>query len=276
MTETTDDLDRSAGDMMPSPGEIALRLRYLELGADDLALLRRIHPLLQPRLEPVIEAFYTHLLSMPVLRPLLGDGAALARLRRVQAGYFRSLTAGDYGDDYVRNRLRVGLVHQRIGLAPVWYLGGYRKYLTDLAPVLRELLRDSPDTFLPTYGALFKVVNFDMSLALDTYIQAGRRKLLGLKNYSEQIISSMPSGVMVVDGGGAVRTVNQAMLGILGGQRGGAGLRYDELVGASARGARRAPGGGPPPPPPPAAPAPDWTNTGNITLASDYLFRGIS
>lgn len=234
MTETTDDLDRSAGDMMPSPGEIALRLRYLELGADDLALLRRIHPLLQPRLEPVIEAFYTHLLSMPVLRPLLGDGAALARLRRVQAGYFRSLTAGDYGDDYVRNRLRVGLVHQRIGLAPVWYLGGYRKYLTDLAPVLRELLRDSPDTFLPTYGALFKVVNFDMSLALDTYIQAGRRKLLGLKNYSEQIISSMPSGVMVVDGGGAVRTVNQAMLGMLGGQRGGAGLRYDELVGDAA------------------------------------------
>ncbi|MFA9218180.1 MAG: TorF family putative porin [Sphingomonadaceae bacterium] len=25
-----------------------------------------------------------------------------------------------------------------------------------------------------------------------------------------------------------------------------------------------------------AAPAPDWTNTGNLTLASDYLFRGIS
>src|SRR4051812_11737331 len=28
--------------------------------------------------------------------------------------------------------------------------------------------------------------------------------------------------------------------------------------------------------PAPAAPTPDWTNTGNVTLVSDYLFRGIS
>ena len=28
--------------------------------------------------------------------------------------------------------------------------------------------------------------------------------------------------------------------------------------------------------PAPAAPAPDWTESGNVTIVSDYLFRGIS
>nr|WP_315218567.1 PAS domain-containing protein [uncultured Duganella sp.] len=75
---------------------------------------------------------------------------------------------------------------------------------------------DRPDAFLPTYAALFKLASFDMSVALGTYIQAGSQRLGRLRNYLEQIISSMPSGVMVVDGDGALRTVNQAMLAMLG------------------------------------------------------------
>jgi diguanylate cyclase (GGDEF)-like protein/PAS domain S-box-containing protein len=231
MTIPPNDLERSANSMMPDADEINLRMRYLEMGPADAELLRQIHARLQPLLPPVIDAFYRHLLSVPVLRPLLGDAAALARLRRVQSVYFHALTAGEYGKDYVRNRLRVGLVHQRIGLEPIWYVGAYRKYLSDLAPVLRELLRDRPEAFLPTYAALFKVVSFDMSLALDTYIQAGNQQLIRLRNYSEQIISSMPSGLMVVDACGAVRTINQSMLDMLGAGGGQAlGAPYTDLV----------------------------------------------
>jgi PAS domain-containing protein len=234
MTINPIDLELSARELMPGQNELHQRMQYLEMGPQDIDLLRHIHPLLQPHLPRIIDAFYQHLLSVPVLRQMLGDGATLARLRRVQSVYFHALTAGDYGNDYVRNRLRVGLVHQRIGLAPIWYVGAYRKYLSDLAPILHELLRDRPHAFLPTYAAVSKVISFDMSLALDTYIQAGSEQLIRLRNYSEQIISSMPSGVMVIDDAGAVRTVNQSMLGMLGvtGTAGGhaVGAPYAELV----------------------------------------------
>ncbi|WP_170304190.1 EAL domain-containing protein [Duganella radicis] len=225
------DIDQATRNMMPAPDDLRQRMQYLEIGPADLALLRQIHPLLRSRMQSVIEGFYQHLLNVPALRQLLGDDRAITRLRHLQSAYFHELTAGDYGEEYVRNRLRVGLVHQRIGLAPVWYIGAYRKYLADLGPLLRDLLRDRPQDFLPTYAALFKIVNFDMGLALDTYIQAGRQELLGLKNYSEQIISSMPSGVMVIDDDETVRTVNQSMLLMLGvqGDR-SAQICYRELV----------------------------------------------
>jgi hypothetical protein len=51
----------------------------------------------------------------------------LERLKQTQAAYFDSLTAGDYGPDYILHRLRVGIVHQRIGLGPQWYWGAYSK-----------------------------------------------------------------------------------------------------------------------------------------------------
>ena len=209
-------LEQLAASMMPDDAELARRRRYLELGPDDLALLRAIHPRVASGMAHLIDAFYGHLQQIPELRALLGDTDAMARLRRVQLAYFRALTGGDYGSAYVRNRLRVGLVHQRIGLKPIWYIGAYRKYLAELAPLLQQALADQPELFLPAYGALQKVVSFDMGLALDTYIEAGRRRLLGLKNYSEQIISAMPSGVMAIEADGRVRTVNQAMLTMLG------------------------------------------------------------
>ena len=216
MTDNNSTLGQLAAGMMPDAAELDRRLRFLDIGPDDLALLRLIHPRLAPGLPRLIDAFYRHLQRVPELRALLGDAAAMARLRRVQLGYFHALTSGDYGAAYVRDRLRVGLVHQRIGLKPIWYIGAYRKYLAELAPLLQQLLADQPELFLQAYGALYKIISFDMSLALDTYIEAGRRQLLGLKNYSEQIISGMPSGVMVIEADRRVRTVNQAMLTMLG------------------------------------------------------------
>jgi hypothetical protein len=104
-------VDQTVADMMPGEDEIQQRLHYLELTADDVALLRHIHPLLQPRLPAVIAAFYRHLLEIPVLQALLSDPVVLDRLHHLQGAYFKTLTAGEYGRDYVRHRLRVGLAH---------------------------------------------------------------------------------------------------------------------------------------------------------------------
>jgi diguanylate cyclase (GGDEF)-like protein/PAS domain S-box-containing protein len=147
---------------------------------------------------------------------MLDDTGVAIRLHRAHRAYFDTLTSGTIDSSYVHDRVRIGLVHQRIGLEPVWYIGAYRKYLGELAPRIHTLLEDRPHLFVPTMSALAKVASFDMALALDTYIESGRRQLLELKEYSEQIISSLPCGVIVADSEGRVRTVNQAMLDISG------------------------------------------------------------
>jgi len=191
--------------------EIAQREAFLEITPVDIALLRQVHERLELESYSFVDVFYTHLLSFPQLRTLLPDAATIDRLRASQSAYFSQLTQGDYGPEYVKNRLRVGLVHQRIGLEPKWYLGAYRKYLSDLMPVLWRTLADEPEKIMPTYDALLKIVSLDMGLALDTYFQADRQSILQHQDYAEQIIRCMPSGLVMVDRDLNIRSTNRAL-----------------------------------------------------------------
>ncbi|MDE2259702.1 MAG: diguanylate cyclase, partial [Betaproteobacteria bacterium] len=190
--------------------EIARRKTFLEFDKTDVRLLTALHASLQEMSRGFVDDFYAHLLKFEETRHFIPDAASLERLKRTQATYFDSLTAGDYGPEYILHRLRVGVVHQCIGLDPKWYIGAYSKYLVGLLPELWRLLGDDPSKFLATYCALLKVVLLDMGLALDTYRQADQHVMLGLKRYAERIIASLPAGLIVVNDTLKVQSVNHS------------------------------------------------------------------
>jgi diguanylate cyclase (GGDEF)-like protein/PAS domain S-box-containing protein len=190
--------------------EIALRRAFLEIGEGDIALLANVHERLEQERYRFTDSFYDHLLTFEPLRALLPSPDAMLRLKNVQSAYFGRLTGGDYGADYVNDRLRVGVAHQHIGLAPKWYVGAYRKYLSELMPLLWRVLDGDGEKFMATYGALLKIVIFDMGLALDTYFEADRQALTQLKAYAEQIVTCMPNGLLVVDAALDIRSANRA------------------------------------------------------------------
>ncbi|WP_420474148.1 EAL domain-containing protein [Noviherbaspirillum sp. ST9] len=192
-------------------GDIARRRDALEIRDEDVARLRSVHSRLKPFQKQLVASFHDYLFRFPELKAMLGDPLKVERLRLAQIAYFDRLTAGDYDAGYVKDRLRVGIVHQMISLEPKWYVGAYRKYLAELIPVLSTLFKDDQEEFFRTYDAILKVVCFDMVLALDTYFQADRDEIVRVKNYAEQIIASMPSGLMVVDADLKIRSINHAM-----------------------------------------------------------------
>jgi len=210
-----DRIDDIAREIGLDTEEVEARKAYLELGEDDVAALRDVHALLEVHRHAFSDRFYAHLLAFPQLRTLLGPGAD-KRLREVQATYFSSLTAGDYGQDYIRERLRVGVTHQRIGLDPKWYIGAYRKYLSELHDLLWQRLHGQPERFSAAFNALLKIVCFDIGLALDTYAHAGQRSSLQNQNYLEQVIDGMPAGLVVVDSELRACSMNRMMADLLG------------------------------------------------------------
>jgi diguanylate cyclase (GGDEF)-like protein/PAS domain S-box-containing protein len=196
--------------------EIARRKAFLEFTAEDAARLHTLHATLQTLAPDFANAFYDHLLAFEETRRFIPDAATLARLKRAQAAYFESLTAGDYGPEYIAHRLRVGVVHQRIGLEPKWYLGAYGKYLGELLPEIWQRLGSDPDAFINAYRALIKVVLLDMGLAIDTYIQADRQTILALKEYDEMVFASIPEGLLVLSSELAILSANRSFLKQLG------------------------------------------------------------
>jgi diguanylate cyclase (GGDEF)-like protein/PAS domain S-box-containing protein len=196
--------------------EVAERQAFLEFGPRDAERLSALHARIAPSGAAFSESFYSHLLAFEPMRRLMPDAQSLQRLRGIQSVYFSQLTAGEYGEAYVANRLQVGQVHQRIGLAPKWYIGAYRKYLSGLMPLVWSQCDGDAERFLASYDSLLKIVLFDMGLALDSYFQAEHRQLQEMKDYADRVICTMPSGLMVLDAGLRLRTINLSARNMLG------------------------------------------------------------
>ena len=103
--------------------EIAKRKAFLEFGEADVQLLTDLHERVHGAQQQFVNEFYAHLLEFDETHRFILDAESLDRLKRTQAAHFETLTAGDYGPDYILHRLRVGITHQRIGLEPKWYIG---------------------------------------------------------------------------------------------------------------------------------------------------------
>ncbi len=170
--------------------ELRSRRAFCELTDADLARLRSLRDFAEKHTTEVVNAFYDLLLSHEQTRKFFPDDATVRRVKRTQSEYFLGLFEGRCDLAYVEDRLRVGAVHERIGLAPKWYLAAYRKYL--------ELLREKLYASLPPaeaaagFASVQKIVFFDVTLAIDTYIAANmetvQRHQVALRELSTPVI----------------------------------------------------------------------------------------
>ena len=191
---------------------VARRKAFLEISDADVACLQTLHASLQGRTPDFVDAFYSHLLSYEETRRFIPDPHVLEHLKQTQAAYFDSLTAGDYGQDYIHHRLRVGVAHQHVGLAPEWYLGAYSKYLAGLFPEIWQRLDANPEAFIATCQALIKIVLLDMGLAMDTYMQANSQTIQTLKEYADVVFASIPDGLVVLSPNLTILSANRDFL----------------------------------------------------------------
>ena len=76
-------------------------------------------------------------------RVLPRSAQVLEHVKRRQKEYFIRLTQGDYGRDYVDDRLRLASVHEKIGL-PVVFLGMYSLYFREIATRLLDAYAGDP------------------------------------------------------------------------------------------------------------------------------------
>ncbi len=157
--------------------EVALRKRFLEFGAQDVDVLKALSLKLDGEAEFFVEDFYAHLLAFRETAQFLEGDGRLEQLKKTQTAYFRSLLAGDYGEDYVRDRIRIGVAHDRAGLEPQWYMGAYSKYLALMLPKVFRLPGAADESKLNAALALLKIVFFDLSLAIDAYIHSNEQAI---------------------------------------------------------------------------------------------------
>ncbi|MFZ5861421.1 MAG: protoglobin domain-containing protein [Nitrospirota bacterium] len=195
--------------------ELASRKAFLELGPNEIETLRNLRPHLAAASPRLLEPFYGHLLAFEDTARFLTDPALLARVQQAQAAYFDSLTSGEYDQAYVEDRIRIGLVHQSLGLAPKYSIGAYAKYLSSL---LQEVSarEPAPGMSVDAFGAFMKVVLLDLGIGVDTYVYAKLQTVEKLKRAIEKVMASVPIGTFVLSADLLVLSSNRKVRDIIG------------------------------------------------------------
>ena len=192
------------------------RKDFLSLTPEDERALRGLHSLLGDQTPGFVESFYDHLLSFGETRALIPDESTLNRLKKAQSTYFKALVAGVYDRPYLEDRLRVGLVHAKVGLSPGWYLGAYSRYLTELLPrVAKGMGEAQTEELMHTFQALIKVVFLDVGLAIDSYIAHRDDLIADLRDYGAAF-ANLPYGTMVATSDLKVVFANRAFENLFG------------------------------------------------------------
>ena len=148
--------------------EITRRKELVGLGSDEVEVLLSCKPYIEDEIEVIIEEFYQLQTSDSEISLLIGDADTLRRLHAAQRQYVIELFSGKTDRDYVNNRLRIGLVHKRIGVAPKLYLSAVRSLKEILCKVLQRRVADTA-TLALACQALDKQLFLDITLVFDTY-----------------------------------------------------------------------------------------------------------
>ncbi len=157
--------------MQISDAEISRRMALLGLDNKALGLLADYKLELEEHIDDIVDEFYQKQTEIDEISLLIGDADTLRRLRVAQRRYVIDLFSGHYDSEYVNNRLRIGLVHKRIGVEPTLYLSAVRTLKEILIKTLQKTI-ENEEVLRGSIDALDKLLYFDVTLVFDTYIDS--------------------------------------------------------------------------------------------------------
>jgi PAS domain S-box-containing protein len=189
------------------------RLKFIRLSEHERQLLRGLRPLFEQHAGSVVEAFFERLGELPEAGQLLRDRETMGQLKQQQHNYLVSIAEAKFDDDYVAERRRIGQTHERVGLAPRWYLLASSIAFELLTPLVRKFLAADPARADQTMVALQKVFMLDASLAMEAYIASDRYRHL---QQLESIVNDSADVIFLLDTEKRFRAWNRSAEKIFG------------------------------------------------------------
>ena len=146
------------------------RLRFMQIDARTSELLREFWPHVERALPKILDGFYGHVVGEPRLASMIGQ--QIPRLKGAQSTHWARLFSGRFDDEYVTSVRTIGLTHNRIGLEPRWYIGGYSFVMSQLMDLAVRTYRWRPSQLSAVLAAVNRTVMLDMDFAISVYQEA--------------------------------------------------------------------------------------------------------
>lgn len=146
------------------------RAAFMQIDEATGNALREFWPVVEAALPAVLDGFYGHVEGEPALARMIGSQSG--RLKQAQTSHWGRMFSGRFDAAYVEGVRTIGLVHNRIGLEPRWYIGGYNFVLGRLLALAAKTYKFRPKRMVEVQRAVVAAVMLDMDFAISVYQEA--------------------------------------------------------------------------------------------------------
>lgn len=149
---------------------IERRKQVVGLEPADLKRIETIKDVVLGQAEDYAAAFFDHLASLDEARPLFGNRTFLERAKRLKVEHLKALAAGEYGADYVEQRVELGLLYAAAGLDTRVFLGAFHRLLKVIGADVMKRAGEAGNGAFEAFMSLTKVGFFDIGLIIDVLV----------------------------------------------------------------------------------------------------------
>lgn len=180
---------------------IGNRLSFARIDGECVKLLRSAKPIVQSALPGILDEFYKHISRFPEARSIFRSTEHMNHAKAMQIKHWNIIVDGNFDASYEESVTKIGEAHNRLGLEPRWYIGGYNFVITGLVSALEKgwrvgfFDRAGRERKTDVINAVIRAAMVDMDIAISVYIDAGKRErkttLDGLAGTFEKSVASI-------------------------------------------------------------------------------------
>jgi methyl-accepting chemotaxis protein len=166
---------------MDGESTIKDRLRFNMIDDATISALRGSKSFLLAELPAILDGFYDHIARFPETAKFFKSRDHMMHAKKMQLQHWAIITEGRFDEAYEASVTKIGEVHNKLGLEPRWYIGGYNALMSGLVNAIAERMsfgmfdRSGAKKKSELQTAVIKASMLDMDFAIAVYIEAGRR-----------------------------------------------------------------------------------------------------
>ena len=110
---------------MKSATTIDQRRQFNLIDDETVQLLREAKPFIMGALPPILDAFYDHVGRFSETNAFFANREHMMHAKAMQIRHWGIIVEGHFDETYEVSVTKIGEVHNKLGLEPRWYIGGY-------------------------------------------------------------------------------------------------------------------------------------------------------
>jgi rsbT co-antagonist protein RsbR len=156
------------------------RKRFVDLKPEDTNRIAAIKNAVVGHAEEHGAAFFNYLSQFEEAAALFRNSDLLREAKRLKQEHLQAMASGEYGRNYVEQRVKLGALYGRLGIDARVFLGAFNQLLQSIDRRIVEMFPKDAQAASQHFSSLSKVGFFDIGVIVDVLI-AERERTIGFQ-----------------------------------------------------------------------------------------------